>query len=376
MRCLLRKANGAWTKEEECKNAIRRTAVMQSLLAHVDPRPRMKGFESIDPLACPCCLKKITPELMATEAADFAKLSEPQQAEALRVHSKSHHLTVPFQELVIFMDPKWRGSSHLHRRTNMAHNNVLATFMTVPFDRSKRLRANEALDDAGVLVRFPAKSAKQRMPKLGNGDDGRILHSNPTLLVRLIEIFYEDDPLLNTPGVVALLKELKQAAAGAAALVGPSKRSVPRKRAEAPAATKPKKARKPKKPKQPPKNKPGVLAAEQPQAAPQPQRGSTANAAAVEEAAAAVGGTVERIASGADVGAAVIAEMVKLTEDNMGEFSSPQALNQIKVDLMHRATRIIAVRKKAVPRARKPGELVAFAAYRLNCTLPRTIALV
>ena len=53
------------------------------------------------------------------------------------------------QELVIFQDPEWRSSSNLHRRTNIAHNNVLATFMLTPFDTQRRLMANEALDDAG-----------------------------------------------------------------------------------------------------------------------------------------------------------------------------------------------------------------------------------
>ena len=61
---------------------------------------------------------------------------------------------------MLFHDPKWRGTSNLHRRTNMAHNNILATFMTREFDRGTRLRANEALDDAGVMVRFPTRSAK------------------------------------------------------------------------------------------------------------------------------------------------------------------------------------------------------------------------
>ena len=63
--------------------------------------------------------------------------------------------------------------------------------VTVPFDRTMRLRANEALDDAGMLFRFPTRSEKQRMPRMGNGDDARILHSNPPLLLRLVEIFYE-----------------------------------------------------------------------------------------------------------------------------------------------------------------------------------------
>ena len=51
--------------------------------------------------------------------------------------------------------------------------------MSMTFDRSKRLRMNDKLEDANVMVRFPTKNKDQRMPKLGNGDDARILHSNP-----------------------------------------------------------------------------------------------------------------------------------------------------------------------------------------------------
>lgn len=40
--------------------AVRRTAVLNSLLSHVDPGPRVKGFEGIAPLMCPCCVEDVT----------------------------------------------------------------------------------------------------------------------------------------------------------------------------------------------------------------------------------------------------------------------------------------------------------------------------
>ena len=90
MRCLLRKKGGAWTKQEDCDAAVRRGAVLQSLLCHQDPRPRMKGYENIAPLKCPCCLKQVTPELMKKEADEFAELSENKQKEHRGKHSKTH----------------------------------------------------------------------------------------------------------------------------------------------------------------------------------------------------------------------------------------------------------------------------------------------
>ena len=89
MRCLLRKRNGAWTKQEDCDAAVRRGAVLQSLLCHCDPRPRMKGYENIAPLKCPCCLVPVTPELMKKEADEYAELSENKQKEYRSKHSKT-----------------------------------------------------------------------------------------------------------------------------------------------------------------------------------------------------------------------------------------------------------------------------------------------
>ena len=40
--------------------AVRRTAMLNSLLSHVNPRPRVKGFEGIAPLLCPCCVEDVT----------------------------------------------------------------------------------------------------------------------------------------------------------------------------------------------------------------------------------------------------------------------------------------------------------------------------
>jgi len=165
-----------------------RNAVLSSVLEHTDPRPWMKGYHELPPFVCPGCKKEVTPELEASDAEELAALSAANQKKELRTHSKGHFGAMRGQELVLFMDNKY-----LHRRTNTAHNNVLATFMLVPFDREKRRAANEALEDAGAYVRFPVRSEKKRMPKLGNGDDARILHSNPTLLVRLFEIFYEEE---------------------------------------------------------------------------------------------------------------------------------------------------------------------------------------
>ena len=59
------------------------------------------------------------------------------------------------------------GNSHLHRRTNMAHNNLVATFMAVAYCRAKRVAANEACEDAGVLMRFPEKLAGAKLAASG-----------------------------------------------------------------------------------------------------------------------------------------------------------------------------------------------------------------
>ena len=82
MRCLARKPD--WTKEHECTQAIRRNAVLSSILCHTDPRPRMKGFHHLPPFVCPCCLKDVTPELEASDAARLAQLSETDQKKDIR----------------------------------------------------------------------------------------------------------------------------------------------------------------------------------------------------------------------------------------------------------------------------------------------------
>jgi hypothetical protein len=65
--------------------AVRRTAVLNSLLSHVDPGPRVKGFEGIAPLMCPCCVEDVTgtegPALAGTYLA--AAASVPHDADGL-----------------------------------------------------------------------------------------------------------------------------------------------------------------------------------------------------------------------------------------------------------------------------------------------------
>ena len=50
--------------KEACDAAVRRTAMLNLLLSHVDPGPRVKGmvkgFEGIAPLMCPCCVEDVT----------------------------------------------------------------------------------------------------------------------------------------------------------------------------------------------------------------------------------------------------------------------------------------------------------------------------
>ena len=395
MRCLLRKY--AWTVYEACESAIRRTAVLNSLLCHVDPRPRMKAFEGIAPLKCPGCLLDVTPELMERQKEELAALPLEKQNEWIRNHLKKHYGNVPFEEQVLFMDPKWRGSSHLHRRTNMAHNNVLATFMAVRFDSHMRVMANEALDDAGMLFRFPTTSAKARCPKLGNGDDARILHSNPALLVRLFEIFYPE--AMSDETVATLLTELKQAAAAASKLVGPSKKSAPRRKpAAAPAAhaPKPKKPKPPKKPKKPAAKTPAVQSAAPSKAPPPPTPPppttplptappptAPAPPPTVEQAAKALNGHVERFMSGADVPASVIKELVALTHNNMEAHAPAEALSRTQDSLRHKSTRLIIIWGKSAGAGARAGAaagagagasgaagprvILGFAAFRTNC---------
>jgi hypothetical protein len=53
-------ACGACGRSKACDAAVRCTAVLNSLLSHVDPGPRVKGFEGIAPLMCPCCVEDVT----------------------------------------------------------------------------------------------------------------------------------------------------------------------------------------------------------------------------------------------------------------------------------------------------------------------------
>ena len=264
-----------FTKAKECSECIQRTATLQMVLAHTDPRPRMKGT-NLPPFRCPCCkdLPLITPEFKEQEQLKMANMKPSKLEEYIKEHLKSHHGTELHSEVVIMQDPKWRSASSLHRTMNIAQNNCVATFMAVDFCPQMRAAANEAMDDAGMLAKFPWKNAKQRLKRLGNANDARILHSNPTLLVRLHEIFYPDEML--DPEVVNLIKQLKEAAALAEKVAGPSKKSKvifgPKRKAAltgavagadgASAARKLNK--KPKQPKQPKKGRPGVQPGVQP----------------------------------------------------------------------------------------------------------------
>ena len=136
MFCLGRK--NKWTDACACEKEIRRTAVLQSLLMHVDPRPRMKGFENVAPFHCPACKVKVTPELTKQEKAELAKLSEGQQKEKARAFSDEHHGAMQHQELVLFMDMKFRATSHLHRMINTVSNSIVATFALVGVERAER----------------------------------------------------------------------------------------------------------------------------------------------------------------------------------------------------------------------------------------------
>ena len=77
------------------------------------------------------------PESEAAEQARLDGVSESDNAREnyVRARSESHHGAMLLQSPVFFVDLKRRGSSHLRRRTNTAQNNILATFMTMPFDR-------------------------------------------------------------------------------------------------------------------------------------------------------------------------------------------------------------------------------------------------
>ena len=84
-----------------------------------------------------------TPEIMPeSEAAEQARLdgmSDNARENYVRAHSESHHGAMLLQSPVFFVDLKRLGSSHLRRRTNTPQNNILATLMTMPFDRDVAL---------------------------------------------------------------------------------------------------------------------------------------------------------------------------------------------------------------------------------------------
>ena len=81
-----------------------------------------------------------------------------------------------------------------------------------------------------------------------------------------------------------------------------------------------------------------------------------------EEAAKALNASVLRFDFGSDVPKAALKEMVELTEMNMNEFSSQEALQETRSNISNKFTRIICVRSKE-----RGKKLVGFAAYRLNC---------
>ena len=223
-RCI-RNHKPGWTVEADCAKALPRKAVYQSVACHVDPRPRMPGYENIDAFQCPHCLATITPEFSAGEQAAHEALSLSAQALADRTFVTGHEGAVRGNEVVQLQDTQWRGTSNLHRRTNCAQNNIVATFMQVPFDRAMRQAANLAADNSGLLFKFPSANAKQRCPRLGNGDDARILHCHPLLLVQLVQIFYKAQ--LNETGMSEKLQAITDAAfaAVAAGVGGKAKKS-------------------------------------------------------------------------------------------------------------------------------------------------------
>ena len=125
--------------EEEDEDA-ERTAALQTIMDHQDPRSRVKGFNERAPVKCPCCLgmwtsPQITPEFEAAEQARLDGMSDTARENYVWVRSESHHGAMLLQSPVFFVDLKRLGSSHLRRRTNTPQNNILATLMTMPFDR-------------------------------------------------------------------------------------------------------------------------------------------------------------------------------------------------------------------------------------------------
>ena len=104
-----------WTKEKPTAEAVERGVVYQTLACHNDPRPRMPGHENVAPFVCPHCAQKITPEFKAQEKAELAAMSDADRKQRLRDHRNSHAGAELHQEVVLFMDHRWRASSNLHR---------------------------------------------------------------------------------------------------------------------------------------------------------------------------------------------------------------------------------------------------------------------
>ena len=220
-RCLAKKPS--WTNAGLCAQSPRRNLCYQLAANHRDPRALLaeaceaagKPIEAATwraaaPFKCPHCAVVVDGTLEAKEAKEWAEATESQRIIITRVHSKTHAGAMRGLRPVLPVDNRSRASSALHRRMNACGNNLVATFLKVPFNLKMRQQANALLAKCKLLWRFPEKKKKRASIPLGN--DSRKFHSNKQLLVGLFEIFYPDELQEVQEQLAALGKAAAQAA--------------------------------------------------------------------------------------------------------------------------------------------------------------------
>eukprot|EP00966_Prymnesium_polylepis_P060494 1403670-Prymnesium_polylepis.1 len=210
-RCTSRK--GDWGKRDVVAKARRRNYAYQVTANHRHLKTVTRGKYNGPDLRCPekGCGVLVTAELDAATVKKYADATEEEQAGMTRTFAASHSAALEGRVPNDCVDNRSRAGSMLHRRMSAAGNNMLATVLRRPFDLKVRQKANAILKKQ--KFKFPEKKGK-RAPII-SGPDARALHSDPELLVPLIEVFYEEE-LKEKKEAREALEKLRAAANGAA----------------------------------------------------------------------------------------------------------------------------------------------------------------
>ena len=172
---------------------------LAKLIAHLKTLEGKAGYawvrdflKQVKNLKCPHCGILVTKELMATDAKEMLEATPLRQKEIIKVHSATHAAAMRGLLPTAPLDQDYRSRGLLHRRMNIASNNLSATFLKVLFDSRKRILANKLLALHKMMWRFP-ETAKKRAKSIKAGNDSRILLSDKALLIGLFYIFYDVD---------------------------------------------------------------------------------------------------------------------------------------------------------------------------------------